>query len=341
MAAGDALPFPKKGVAYRVTFPILDADGDLVTSAAGLDSEISKDGGSFADCTNEATEIATASGMYYLDLTASEMAADAVAIIVKTSTAGAKTTPLVMYPIEDGDLPVNLTQWRGTQPNSLFVGCVQTELQYWKGLAPTGLVTNRVRAVVDLGLGATGILAGGAAGSVTLGATAQALDDFYNGQVIVIFDTTGIGQARLIVDYVGSSKVASIVPNWVTTPNATYTYLILAQGPSDVETWARGMPNALQSGRMDSYVGAVADGVLTAAKFATGAFDAVLTRALSAVEGSAPFRSLAGAIAKLVNRVGIGGNTLTVYKTDDAAPLGTQTISRDSDAEPIVGVDTD
>jgi hypothetical protein len=104
MASSDATPIPKKNVAYRVTFPILDADGDLVTGASALDSEVSKDGGTFADCTNEATEIASGSGVYFLDLTSTEMNADTVAVIVKTSTSGAKTTVLVMYPEEAGDL---------------------------------------------------------------------------------------------------------------------------------------------------------------------------------------------------------------------------------------------
>lgn len=108
MAAGDATWNPKKGVAYRVTFPILDADGDLVTGATGLDSEVSKDAGTFTDCTNEATEIATSSGVYYLDLTATEMNADTVAVIVKTSSSGAKTTVLVMYPLETADTPVDV-----------------------------------------------------------------------------------------------------------------------------------------------------------------------------------------------------------------------------------------
>lgn len=108
MASADAKPFSIKNAAYRITFPILDADGDLVTGAADLDSEISKDGGTFADCTNEATQIATSSGMYYLDLTAAEMNADTVAIIVKTSTSGAKTTPIVLYPVENTDIPVNV-----------------------------------------------------------------------------------------------------------------------------------------------------------------------------------------------------------------------------------------
>lgn len=112
MASTDARPVPQKNVAYRVTFPILDADGDLVTGATSPDSEISKDGGTFADCTNEATEIATASGMYFLDLTSTEMNADTVAIIVKSGSG--KTTPIVLYPEEAGDIRVNLTQILGT-----------------------------------------------------------------------------------------------------------------------------------------------------------------------------------------------------------------------------------
>jgi hypothetical protein len=117
MAASDAKPVPWKNTAYRVTFPIMDADGDLVTGATGLDSEISKDGGTFADCTSEATEIATSSGMYFLDLTAAEMNCDTVAIIVKTSSSGAKTTPIVLYPQAGGDIRVDVNTWVG---NDMF-----------------------------------------------------------------------------------------------------------------------------------------------------------------------------------------------------------------------------
>jgi hypothetical protein len=95
MASTDAKAIPVKNTALRITFPILDADGDLVTGASSLDSEVSKDGGTFADCTNEATEIATASGMYYLDLTSGEMNGDTIAVIVKSGSG--KTTPIVLY----------------------------------------------------------------------------------------------------------------------------------------------------------------------------------------------------------------------------------------------------
>lgn len=46
---------------------------------------------------------------------------------------------------------------------------------------------------------------------------------------------------------------------------------------ANVHRWLTGTPNALQSGRVDSYVGAIVNGVLAAASFASGAFDAVWT----------------------------------------------------------------
>jgi hypothetical protein len=113
MASTDARPVPRKNVAYRVYFPILDADGDLVTGAASLDSEVSLDGAAFSDCTSEATEIGS-TGLYYLDLTAGEMNADAVIVQVKTATSGAKTTPIILYPEEVGDIRVDVKQINGT-----------------------------------------------------------------------------------------------------------------------------------------------------------------------------------------------------------------------------------
>lgn len=149
MASTDARPLPQKNVAYRVTFPLLDADGDFVTGAAGLDSEISKDGGAFTDCTNEATEIASGSGIYYLDLTSTEMNADTVAVIVKTSTVGAKTTPIVLYPEEAGDVRVNLTQWVGVAPSALISGRVDANAQVVGDKTGYSLSAGGVQAVWD------------------------------------------------------------------------------------------------------------------------------------------------------------------------------------------------
>jgi len=101
MATTDAFYYPKSNTAYRVYFPIVDADGDLVGDASGLDSEISIDGATMADCTNEATWIASSAGSYYLELTATEM--NSSCSIVEVNSTNGKETVLVFYPMGTDD----------------------------------------------------------------------------------------------------------------------------------------------------------------------------------------------------------------------------------------------
>jgi hypothetical protein len=71
---------------------------------------------------------------------------------------------------------------------------------------------------------------GSAAGTIVLDAGASASNDYYNYQVIRITSGTGAGQARWIADYVGSTKTATIYPNWVTTPSNTSVFVIDPKG---------------------------------------------------------------------------------------------------------------
>lgn len=95
----NALPYPIYAAPWVVVFPLLDADGDPVTGAT-CDSEVSKNGDTGSDCTNEGTEItfttATNKGMYYLILTAAEMTADIVVVTVYSATS--KATTITLYP---------------------------------------------------------------------------------------------------------------------------------------------------------------------------------------------------------------------------------------------------
>jgi hypothetical protein len=75
---------------------------------------------------------------------------------------------------------------------------------------------------------ATGTAQDGAAGSIMLAAGASAKNDLYKGARILITGGTGTEQSRIITAYDGTTKVASVAPNWVTTPNATSTYEIQA-----------------------------------------------------------------------------------------------------------------
>lgn len=111
----------------------------------------------------------------------------------------------------------------------------------------------------------------GAAGTITLDSNASASDDFYNDAWVFITGGTGAGQARLVSDYVGATKVASVTPNWVTNPDNTSTFAILPAGRVDVGQWLDGTPNALVSGRLDASVGAMANDVVTSAAIATDA----------------------------------------------------------------------
>jgi hypothetical protein len=138
MASTDARPIPIKNTAYRVTFPILDADGDLVVSAASLANVLIKDT-TVTAAAGTVTQLGT-SGMYYLDLTAAEMNADTVTIIITTSTSGAKSTPIVLYPQETGDIKVDVQSLLGTAwLTPATAGTPDVNVKQWNGLTTVAL----------------------------------------------------------------------------------------------------------------------------------------------------------------------------------------------------------
>lgn len=209
MAATDARPVPIKNTAFRAYFPILDADGDLVTGAAALDSEVSIDGAAFADVTAEATEIATSSGMYFLDLTAAEMNGDCIAVIVKTSTAGAKTTVLVFYPEEAGDINVDVTAFGGTA-GTFSAGRPEVNTSHVAGTAQTAgdimgdtndIQTRLPAALVggrmDSSIGAV------AANAITAAGIADGAID------AATFAAGAIDAAAIAADAIGASELAA------------------------------------------------------------------------------------------------------------------------------------
>lgn len=84
----------KKGVERTVVFKMVD-ETDFATPETGLTvtATISKDGGSFASCTNSVSEIAN--GWYKVTLTATEMSADEI-ILKCTATGAAQCDRLII-----------------------------------------------------------------------------------------------------------------------------------------------------------------------------------------------------------------------------------------------------
>jgi hypothetical protein len=73
----------------------------------------------------------------------------------------------------------------------------------------------------------SGAAQAGAETTITLATTASAEDDYYNDQCVVrITSGEGRGQERLITDYVGSTKVATVA-TWTITPNSTSRYALI------------------------------------------------------------------------------------------------------------------
>lgn len=75
----------------------------------------------------------------------------------------------------------------------------------------------------------TATAAAGAAGSITLGVGASAVDGTYVGLTLNTTGGTGTGQSGVIQSYNGTTKVAVMTGNWAVVPDATTVYAIPAQ----------------------------------------------------------------------------------------------------------------
>ena len=94
--------------------------------------------------------------------------------------------------------------------------------------ATHNIVNSAGRRIREIGAYAveSGTAQAGNPHSITLAATASAIDGTYNRNLIILTDNTGVGQTRTIVDYDGTSKIAVIDRDWRTSPDATTTYQI-------------------------------------------------------------------------------------------------------------------
>lgn len=273
MAASDSTPLPIKNQALQVTFGLWLTTGLVNTGAAGLDSEVSKDGGSFTDCTNEATEIGS-SGTYTLDLTNTELNADVVAIQVKSSTTNAITYKLTIYPSSGSKMQVNATQV-GSQTASAagtvtFPGTIASATNITAGTITT--VTNLTNAPTSGDLTATmktSVTTAATASTPTIAAT-QA------------FSNTGTWTGNL------SGSVGSVTSGVTVTTNNDKTGYSLTQAfPSNFSSLAITGGGAVTSGTVSDKTGySLANGSFVTATFGTCDFTSTMKTSLNAATPS-------------------------------------------------------
>lgn len=100
-------------------------------------------------------------------------------------------------------------------------GTAATPPSYGPILRGCGLAENILAAPLT----GTAQVGGGTLG-IKLAATASAIDNFYNGMPIAITAGTGSGDSGIIIDYDGTTKIATVVSGTWVTMDATSTYSI-------------------------------------------------------------------------------------------------------------------
>lgn len=206
-----------------------------------------------------------------------------------------------------------------------------------------------------------------------------------NGSVLVF--TSGVlkGQHRIISLYTATGQNCAFDNAWTEQPATNDEFVILGQssgmmnrqisastlGQAQVDLLRVNATaiNNLVSGRMDSSVGAMAAGTVTATAIATDAIDddaiatgaiantafaagaidaaaiaadaaleiadALLKRDMDQVEATAPVHSMTSAILKAVSRIIDDAGTLKVYETDGVTLHMSQVVTSDASLDPI------
>lgn len=88
----------------------------------------------------------------------------------------------------------------------------------------------------------TGSLQAATTSSVTLKAAASSTNDEYKGLCVVMTSGTQNGKARKIVSYNGSTKVATVFPNWDSAPAASDNYKIVPFAQESVGQYVNASP---------------------------------------------------------------------------------------------------
>jgi hypothetical protein len=93
---------------------------------------------------------------------------------------------------------------------------------------PAGASVSADIAALAANIVRSGTAQGGSINSITLDAGASATNGTYDPALIRLTGGTGSGQARMCINYVGATKVASVDRDWRTAPDNTTTFQIIA-----------------------------------------------------------------------------------------------------------------
>ena len=148
----------------------------------------------------------------------------------------------------------------------------------------------------------------GAAASITLDASASAVDSFYNECWVYITGGIGVGQTRAITAYVGATKVATITPNWITNPDATSTFAVMGVSRSSVGSNLDKTGYSLSAAAVTAIHDEVIEGTLTHRQIKRLELSALAGKSGGGGTATLTFRDNADLKARITATVDANGN---------------------------------
>ena len=170
------------------------------------------------------------SGNNYLTVSLGDISFDAITFTQSADTLILMHEDLAPLSIVRG---ANNTTWTAstislTSPKFAFT---KTEVEPAANITPSsidGTATISASASIFHD-GRVGTAQAGSTDTITLDSGSLSTNDIYNGSTITITAGTGSGQIRIISDYVGSSRVATVSENFTTQPDATSEFKVESQ----------------------------------------------------------------------------------------------------------------
>lgn len=156
----------------------------------------------------------------------------------------------------------------------------------------------------------------GAAGTITLDASASSTNDFYKGQLIFITGGTGAGQPPgLVFSYVGSTKVATMYNNWTTTPDNTSTFAIK-------DFYGHGVNSSLQAVSDMQSINGIAGGNVTGISSLGTAYNAgtLTTNITGTISTVTTLTNLPAITTDWITAAGVSAGAVTKIQTGLATP---------------------
>lgn len=166
------------------------------------------------------------------------------------------------------DFSISGTVWTSVGINDADFGAAGTAEAAATAAAVWGALRSGYLAAGTFGeafqIPRSGTAQAGSSTTITLDAGASAVNDFYLEADVFLIAGTGAGQTRVIEDYVGATKVATVNTAWATAPDNTSRFIILPRhqehdelGDVASSVWSFGSRTLTQS--LQSIVDAIED----------------------------------------------------------------------------------